>query len=205
MNYTIVRSVDESFYPDVLRLIHESFEEHKSAGLDFTCSSYTLDDLKHKVLSGFYFIAVDENNEFLGITSVRYNEDKQCAYENISAVSPHAKCLGIGSALYKERTKLLKSLGCKYLLSDTSVNAKSSVKWHLKKCKCSIIGFESFPSTNYYSYIFKEDYFPVSWLKKRIVYNLILFFSFIQCVIRKKKDGNYTILGHMINKVKNIF
>lgn len=164
MNYKIVSTVYEDDYEPILKMIHESFDEYKTKGLHFTCCDYDRFDLESKVLNGKYFVAVDENRNPLGITSIsiKYSEDEKWAYENITAISPRYKGKGIGTALYKVRTEYLMETNCSYILSDTATDAVNSVLWHMKKCNCKKYGFQSFSNTNYYSYVFRED------LKKKI-------------------------------------
>lgn len=194
MKYKIVTQIPKEQYSEVLSLVHDSFEEHKKAGLNFTCSDYTLDDLKKKVLNDFYFVAVNENGRILGITSVCFNNKEKSAYENITAISTNAKGLGIGSALYKERTNFLISQGCRYLLSDTAVSAKGSVKWHIKKCHCRIVDYRSYQSTNYYSYVFREDFMPVS-LSQKIKGYYTFVKGFVHTRLFFNPDGTLTRLG----------
>lgn len=194
MIYKIITKIPKERYVDVLTLIHESFEEHKRAGLNFTCSNYTIKDVETKVLNGYYFIAIKENDDLLGITSVSYNDKDRTAYENITAIAPSAKGHGVGSALYKERTLFLKSLGCISLLSDTATKARSSVQWHLKKCHCRIVDYRSFSSTNYYSYIFKEDFVPITLLRRvKDFYSFIK--AYVYCRLFFTADGTLTRLG----------
>ena len=200
MDYRITTSIEEDRYSDLLQMIHDSFEEHKLNGLYFTCSSYTLTDLKEKVLSGSCFIALSQTNEILGITSCALNYRKESAYENISAISPKAKRLGIGSCLLKVRTDFLKKEGIKSLFADTAVNAVSSVEWH-KKCGFHIIGLESFKSTNYYSYVFRQDLDKRSTIITLFYYPLRFAMSSIVCHLTKNANGTYTILGNLLKAI----
>lgn len=79
MNYKIVSTVYEDDYEPILKMIHESFDEYKTNGLHFTCCDYDRFDLESKVLNGKYFVAVDENRNPLGITSIsiKYSEDEK--------------------------------------------------------------------------------------------------------------------------------
>ncbi len=191
MNYKIVSKVCEDKYESLLKMIHESFEEYEKKGLHFTCCDYDCLDLKSKVLNGMYFVAVDDNQNPLGITSVsiKCSENEKWAYENITAISPSYKGKGIGTALYKARTEYLKEINCSYILSDTATDAINSVLWHMKKCNCKKYGFQSFPNTNYYSYVFRED------LKDRLVwsplfYRIRFFMAYIRTKMLKRKDGS---------------
>lgn len=200
IQYKIVDSVPASLYGAILIMIHESFEEHKKKGLNFTCSQYTMRDVKDRVLSAKYFIALSDDNQILGLTSLSdMGEGK--AYENISAVSPKAKGTGIGTALYQTRSEFLKKNHYSCIISDTATNATSSVNWHLKKCGCHIIGYASFSSTNYYSFIFREDLNDRGWIVNHIVYPLHFLISYLATRLTKQQDGRYTKLGKIVRYI----
>ncbi len=110
MDYHIISDIPPSLYQPILDMIHESFSEHVDHGLRFTCSDYTMEDLKEKVLSGLCFVALSEDNQVLGITSATLGSDGS-AYANLSATSPLAKGKGIGSALAARRKTALISGG----------------------------------------------------------------------------------------------
>lgn len=202
MKYHIISDIPTSLYPQILDMIHLSFEEYKKKGLHFTCSDYQMADLERKVMRGNCFAALTDDGEVLGVTSVSIFPDGG-AYENITAISPKAKGLGIGTALFEAYMSRLLSGGAKFIISDTAVEAKGSVCWHLKKCGYHKVGLESFPSTNYYSYIFRRDLeklpFYVVWLEYPILYMV----SSIKTLICKKRDGSFTVAGKYLVKLKN--
>lgn len=203
MNYHVISDIPQSLYQPILDMIHLAFSEHLEHGLHFTCSDYTMDDLQKKVLSGLCFVALSEDGQVLGITSVSLNADGS-AYENISATSPLAKGLGIGTALANASTAALISKGAKYIISDTAVTAMSSVKWHLEKCECHKVGLESFPSTNYYSFVFRRDFVKQPFFVRNIKYPIKFAASFVKTRICKRADGRSTLLGCCLSKLKNV-
>lgn len=207
MNFSISSDVSDDLIIPILNLIHDSFREHFDRGLQFTCSNYQISDIKNKITGdgNKCFIAINDKGELIGISSVRINKDNKSAYECITAISPSAKGLGIGTALYEARKKYLIQMGCEYMLSDTSVDAVSSVNWHKKRCKCSIIGYRSFARTNYYSYVFREDFVDVGWFKKNIGYKFIFIKSFIITRIFYKKDGTQRHVYHILHTIRNIW
>ena len=201
MNIQIINKIPEARYPVLLSMIHDSFCEYLNQGIVFTCSNYTLEDLRNKVLSGVCFIAVD-GDDILGITSVS-DIGNGVAYENITAVSPYAKNIGIGTMLYNKRKEYLKTNKYIYLKSDTAVKAIGSVNWHLKKCGCYIAGYQSYHSTNYYSYVFREymgkcSFYIAIYLRLRFV------LSFLFCRICKTENGAYTFIGRIVSTIRNI-
>ena len=112
MNYHIISDIPTSLYPQILDMIHLSFEEYKKKGLHFTCSDYQMTDLVRKVMRGNCFVALSDGGDVLGITSVSIFPDES-AYENITAISPKAKGLGIGTALFEAYMNRLSNGGGK--------------------------------------------------------------------------------------------
>lgn len=198
MDYEIISDIPDFLYPKLLNLVHRSFEEHKKNGLLFTCSRYSIGDLQNKVLRGKCFVVLDSSQNPIGLTSVSVRGNGKFAYENITAISPECKGMGLGTELYKIRKKYLIELGCEYMLSDTAVDATSSVKWHLEKCKCNLVGYKSFCSTNYYSYVFREDFVEISFFQRRVKYPIYFLSSFVFCRLTKRIDGSYTSFGKFL-------
>lgn len=112
MNYQIISDIPTNLYPQILDMIHLSFEEYKKKGLHFTCSDYQMADLERKVMRGKCFAALTDDGEVLGVTSVSIFPDGG-AYENITAISPKAKGLGIGTALFEAYMNQLSNGGGK--------------------------------------------------------------------------------------------
>lgn len=175
-------------YEDVVDLIHVSFDERLNQGLNFTCSSMSVEEFKNKMSDGIVIVAFDnESDQLLGTASTHIYKDKDnCVYglNEYLAVHPSVKHRGIGSLLLNKRLSILQEQGAEYVISDTAVGAKSSVKWHLKN-GFVIYGYRSFNSTNYYSYLFRKQlvgkskwdnrfyrgfHFIISFLKTRIKY-----------------------------------
>lgn len=199
-NIKIISDLPINKHNELLGLIHRSFEAYKKQGILFTCSNYTVEDLKDKILSNIYFIAMSDKNELLGLTAVKINKNKT-AYECITAILPEYKSKGIGTLLYNARKEYLIKLGIDSLISDTSVKAEASIKWHINKCGCRKIGYISFPSTNYYSYIFCEDFISPS-LSKRIIQRFYYVYSFIKCHILWRENGRQTFINKLICSIK---
>lgn len=200
-NYQIVRITNSDLNNDIIELIHTAFEDYHKKGIEFTCYSYTIEDIKKKVLSDDCFVAIDSDGHLLGLTSFSIDSHRQVAYANITAISPSAQRQGIATALRLERNSCLAKQNVRFLYSDTAVSAKSSVRWHLDKCRCHIIGLESFRSTNYYSFIFVEEIIPTSPLHKYLIYPLRFFFSSVLCLLCKRKDGSLRFIGRIIAKL----
>lgn len=189
---------------DVVTLMHESFEERLQQGLNFTCSTMTTEQFESRTKGSCVLVAWNsENDELLGTATVTLRKDKKgvvYGYHEFLAISPNAKRLGIGTRLLEERIIIIINAGGKYVMSDTAVGAESSVKWHLKN-GFSIIGLRSFPSTNYYSYLFRRQLVPSLKWDSRFYTRMRFILSSI--VVRSvfKEDGRYTFLGNILKVV----
>ena len=186
----------EEFY----RLLKDSFQERKDQGLDFTVLQYELEDLK-KLLDVYpVVVAFDENpqtgeREYLGFQIVNIKGKEAMA--GILAVSPKCKRTGIGSKIEELTQQFAIDEGCEYMSSNTSEDATSSVKWHLKNnyFKCKIA---SYSITNYYTIFFRKQLkYHWFWSNKllRTVYYRIYEFLY-KCY--RKKDGSLTTIGKLL-------
>ena len=206
MSIVIKKIVETSFtYEDVIALIHESFKERLEQGLNFTCSFMTADDYKAKLgKDGITLVAYDEETNILYGTAMThiYKDSKGCnyAYNEYLAIAPIAKRKGIGSRLLKAREDIAIENNCDYVMSDTSVNADSSVAYHLKN-GFRIIGFKSYGSTNYYSYLFRKQLTPSRIWSNGLFCKMVYLKSYIQTRIIRKKNGDFTFIGSLINSI----
>lgn len=185
---------------EFFRLMKDSFQERKDQGLDFTVLHATFEDLK-KLLDAYpVVVAFDENpqtgeREYLGFQIVHVNGKEAVA--GILAVSPKCKRTGIGSKIEEITQQFVVDEGCEYMLSNTSEEAISSVKWHLKnnyfKLKIS-----SFKGKNYYTIFFrkqlKRHWF---WSNKALRAAYFNVYSFLYKLYRKK-DGSLTAIGKLL-------
>lgn len=104
MDYRITQDRGGITDNDILNLIHDSFLEHSKQGMSFTCSNYSIDHV-HKLLSDSIILyAVSESGSLLGMTAFHEVSDGKY-YGDITCISPVAKGIGIGTALYKCRKK----------------------------------------------------------------------------------------------------
>lgn len=198
MNIVIKRKEDTDVsYEQIVQLMHESFEERLQQGLKFTCSFMTVEEYKKNTSDGIVFVAIDtDSNTLMGTATVHLKKDEKgviFGYNELNAINSRAKRCGIGSMLLRAREQLIKEAGGEYILSDTAVGAKSSVKYHLKN-GFKIVGLRSFASTDYYSFLFRKQLVP----SKKWDNNIYCYFVFLKSYIREhicfKKDGSYTFL-----------
>ena len=192
----IIEKDDSISYDSLLRVIHASFSERVAQGLQYTCSSYTESDLIDLTKNGKILVALDGHSAaVLGVCGfdVRKHKTRQYVYLSYIAVSNEAKGKGVGSLLVQKVIDYALHSGSDYILSDTAVSAASAVSLHQKN-GFRIIGFLSFPRTNYYSYIFRLQ------LKKPSFYTIGLFckcryFIYFLATRLFKTETGYTALG----------
>ena len=188
-------------YDEVVNLLHESFKERLDQGLDFTCSTMSVESFKRRTKDSTVLVAWDKDtNQLLGTITVTLKADSKgyvYGYSENLAIISSAKRLGIGTKLLEELIIIVVNAGGRYILSDTAVEAESSVRWHLKN-GFKIIALRSFSSTNYYSYIFRRQLAPSKvWNSK---FYSFMRYSLSSFIIKKlyKVDGNYTRLGQLV-------
>lgn len=203
ITYNIISHITEDMHAPLLEMIKSSFEEHSRNGMHFTCSNYSIEDLKQKVLSGKYFVALSERGEILGITSYTATTKPATAYGCITAISKDVKRTGIGSALQAARNQSLRKDGYRHLVSDTAVGATGSVNWHLRKCGCHLIGYKSYSNTNYYSYVFVQDMSRRCMFVRRVIYPMRFWYYFLKTRICKKANGEYRAAIAMFKRICN--
>lgn len=155
----ICRIEDSPFsYDELMNLIYSSVEERVEQNLIFNVSKMSASDFRNKNKDGIILVAFN-NNELIGTSCIHIltdNKGKNFAYHEHVFVNPKSKRSGVASKLMEKHVETAYSNGCLYIISDTAVKAKSSVRWHLKN-GFRIIGLYSFKSTNYYSYIFRRQ------------------------------------------------
>lgn len=161
----LIQSVDLSIFSlnDVLLLIKTSFQERLEQGLIFECSVMSLDQFEKEALKGFVFVAVDEDTkQLIGTMSIHFYVNVESEkYGNVEylAVHPNFRKKGVARQMLSYVETFAKKNDCLYLLSDTAVGAKSSIKWHV--CNgFAKIELKSYNVTDYYSILFRKNLVP---------------------------------------------
>lgn len=202
----VITSIDVSPFSneDVVNLLHESFQERLGQGLEFTCSTMTVDSFKNRTKNGTILVAWDSDiNDLLGTATVTLRTDSKgivYGYHENLAIRPKAKRLGIGTKLLEEHIIIVINAGGQYVLSDTAVGAESSVRWHLKN-GFKIIALRSFPSTNYFSYIFRRQLTPSKLWDSKLYTSFRYHLSSIIIRMLYKEDGTNTCLGRWVSRL----
>lgn len=208
MNIKISIKNDETTWGELANLLHESFQERLAQGLHFTCSYLTAEQLKRQSAGRTVLLAVDadKKNALAGTVSIEFNEEDNSsvwAYHCNLAVSPSYKNCGIASQLFICFQEIARSEGCTHIISDTAVEATSSVKWHLKN-GFKKIGLRSFKSTNYYSVLFRKQ-LKYHWLwSNKTLCRIYYIVSSLLCHLYKNKDGSLTWFGPCLNRVREV-
>lgn len=205
MNVVIKRKEETNVsYEQIVDLMHESFQERLNQGLKFTCSFMGVDEYKRKTENGVIFVAIDKDvNGLMGTVTVHIRRDENnvnYGYNEYLAVHPKAKHCGIGCRLESALESECKKNDCEYILCDTAVGATSSVKYHLKN-QFKIVGLRSFPSTNYFSYLFRKQITPSKKWDSDLYCKCVYFKSFIVTKLKLKKDGGLTFFYSIYKKI----
>lgn len=205
-NSIVVSRLETSSFTvdDIIELMHASFVEHLDEGLHFTCSTMTAEQFSQRTANSIVFVAYREGeHELIGTATVTLRRDSGgviYGYNEYNAVSPNAKRLGIGSRLLRESVCVVKAEGGQYIMSDTAVGAHSSVAYHLKN-GFRKVGLRSYPSTNYYSYLFRMQLAP-SWKWNSKIYTSARFLlSSVIVRLVFKADGTETNIGKILKSV----
>lgn len=189
-------------YQQVVDLLHESFRERLDAGLHYSASSLTVESLIERTKHGYIYVAFSDEGVMVGVSvlNIKYHRNTKFGYFEYCAVKDGYKHCGIGTALLNYRKEVAISEGCEYILSDTSIKAESAIKYHLRN-GFEIVGYESFRSTNYWSYVFRMQLLhPSVWdygIYRKISYCL----SFVFIRLTRTIDGRDTFAGKVYKKL----
>ncbi len=191
MNIEIRQKDERTSWEELTELFHASFQERLDQGLQFTCSYFTPEDLEKRCADAVVLLAIDKDKDRLaGTASIVINHDENGTWGYIQnlAIHPDYKRRGVGTKLEKRRTDIAIENGCRYLIGDTAIGAKSSVKLR-KKSGFRIVGLDSFKSTNYYSYIFRKQLVHDPKWSNPVYCKLQYLKSAIQCRMYHLENG----------------
>lgn len=186
-------------YQDVLNLIHSAFQQWEELGIESSLLSLTLEQFIERTKDSMVFIAIEDGN-LVGTTTCSILKDKYnivYAFNKYSAVLNMKKKSGVGTLLLNAEKQFVKENGCEYIISDTSVLATWSIKWH-KKNNFRIIGYKSFSNNRYYSYVFRCQLTSPSIWNNVLFTQLVYRCSMLKTKAVKKSDGSLTALGRLI-------
>ena len=204
MNIEILtREQSKVSYAQLVELMHESFQERIDAGLNYSCSSMDEIKYKEKTKDGIIFVAIDKDKGTLaGSTTLNLHCDNNEVYGYMEFVSIHStyKHCGIGSKLVNQIKRCGVEKGCRYILSDTSINALSAVNFHLKN-GFKIIGLESYRSTNYWSYVFRMQLSPSIIWNNQMFLKVHYWLSYLFIKVTRDINGNDTKYGIIYKKL----
>lgn len=199
MDIRIETSISDEQKQVFLKIIKESFWSLANEGQDCSCYRYTMQDFDELVMANHHLFAFVDSKP-VGLTSCRIDTKQKFGYMVVSAILPEFRKYGIGTMLASRVTEDCLKMGCRYMLADTAINNIKSVRWHIK-IGYKIIGYQSYSSTNYYSYIFRKDLKQRGFFINNIYYPLRFAISYLAIRIAKKEDGSLTIFGKGINRI----
>ena len=142
-----------------------------------------------------------DSNTLMGTASIKFCTDskgERYSFNKHAAVASIAKHQGIGSKLEKERIRIAREAGVDYIRTGTSVDAKSSVKWH-EKNGFRKVGLVAASGRNYYSYVFRYQINPNSKFNSPFYCYMQYLKWSIWVRLTKKKGGEPTLIGKLFN------
>lgn len=192
MNIEIRKKGEETSWEELAQLYHEAFQERLDQGMNFICSSFTPEYLEQRSADSIILVAIDKDNDdaLAGAAFVKIIHDDNGTWSNFTnmGIRPNYKRCGIGTKLEEQRVAVSKEHGCRFVICDTAVGAKSSVKWHLKT-GFRIVGLVSWPNTNYYSYKFRKQLVHDPKWSNPVYCKLQYWKSAIKCRMYKLPNG----------------
>ena len=191
-------------YKHIVDLLHESFQERLNQGLRYTCSFITEKQFREKTSKSIVYVAIDNELGLCGTATLTVKTDCKnikYGYNEYNGIRNDMKGKGIGTLLYLAREREALKQGCEYIMSDTSTQAKSAVKYHLKN-GFKIIGLESYRSTNYWSYVFRKQLVPLKKWDNNLYCKLQYLKSWIFIRITRDINGNDTFFGKLYKIIR---
>lgn len=194
----------EISYKHIVDLLHESFQERLYQGLQYTCSFISEKQFREKTTNSIVYVAIDDKLGLCGtatFTIKTNHKNIKYGYNEYNGIRSDMKGKGLGTLLYVNIEKEALKHGCKYMISDTSTQAKSAVKYHLKN-KFKIIGLESYRSTNYWSYVFRKQLVPSKKWNNNLYCKLQYLKSWVFIKTTRDINGNDTFIGKLYKVIR---
>lgn len=138
-------------YKQLSCLLKDSYAERLKAGLNFACATFDEEDLKNKLSDNAIIIGAYTESEIVGfviLNNITHRYGLRYATHEYLTIADKAKHQGIASSLLKELKNTAELLKLDFILSDTAVQAASSVKYHLKNGFLPY-GYSHYPGRNY--------------------------------------------------------
>jgi len=164
----------------------------------------TEEQFRDKTLKSIVYVAIDNELGLCGTATLTISTDNKnikFGYNEYNGIRSDLKGKGIGTLLCIYREREAQKNGCEYMMSDTSTQAKSAIKYHLKN-GFKIIGLESYRSTNYWSYVFRKQLVPSKKWDCDFYCRLQYLKSWIFIRITRDINGNDTLLGKLYKLIK---
>jgi len=190
MQIKVYRSetVTKELASQVSSLLHESFEERRSQGIDFKCGHFSADDVINEFRSrGGFLLIASEDDKIVGTLSLIEREKGQFIYashDNL-AISSSMKGKGVARRIFEEALRISKENNYDFLVSFTAVNAISSVKYHRR------VGF-----------IIYAKNFGINYDSYSFIYPITRYKLLRSPIINRPIYAIATCMGYLKNKIK---
>lgn len=173
---------DEISWEEITALLHTAYKIHLKCGLEYKAASQSVEETKMRNRGGACLVCL-LNYRLIGTATLHIRNN--AAYLTQIAVEPLHKNRGIGQQLLQAVVKTAREAGVRYIYCDTAESAKTIVHWYLKN-GWRKIGLVSWPSTNYYSILFRYD---LENKQRGICTAIRYFLQRICCKLLVKKSG----------------
>lgn len=175
-------NIAPGLFESVSQLLHESFAERRSQGINFKCGTFSAADVEHEFSGkGGYLLVAEEDGSLVGTVSLinrRKGKYRYASHDNLAVLSS-CKGKGVASALFAEVLRIVNKDNLDFITSYTATNAVSSVLFH-KKMGFLIWGKNYGNEYNSYSFIYPLNSFKllrnkpiritIYWVKTSIGY-----------------------------------
>ncbi len=194
---TVKRVMDGNLpYEEITELLHASYKEHADHNRDYMAAKQSVEQTK-KRFEGNYCVLVYDEDKLVGTIAYRaienkdpkqrkWYEDDFFAFCSQAAIHPDYRKTNAFVMMVMHAYKTPGSEKCKSVIIDTSVEAKELVEGYVK-CGFQIVDMVSWPTTGYYSYIFRSTMHGKKYSNRYCKFRFYI--SAFLCKLRYKKNG----------------
>lgn len=199
---TATRVLDGNLpFEEITELLHASYKEHMDNNRDYLAAKQSVEQTK-KRFEDNYCVLVYDDDKLVGTMAYRpienkdpkkrkWYEDDFFAFCSQAAIHPDYRQSKAFILMVKAALSTPRSESCESVIIDTSVEAEELVAAYVK-AGFQIVDLVSWPSTHYYSYIFRYPLHGKKYSKRycRFRYLISAFFCKIRyCANGKKRFG----------------
>ena len=161
----ILRPLTETdSYEELTSLLHRSYGQLASVGLNFFASHQSVEDTRHRCESGECFVIEQDGDLIATITAYHDKPNSDCAYYRDPqvwyfgqfAVEPQLQHRGIGLQLLEHVEEFARQHGARQLMCDTAETAHGLIAYYARQGFAQI-GFQRWPEVNYQSVVLMKS------------------------------------------------